>query len=85
MATLTLSIGPLTSSKAATDENAQRVLESAYALFNDDDEATNQEKLDYIVQVLIPLALIGKAQQYEERVALAEAVAGVNSDPPIFS
>jgi len=85
MAQMTLSIGPLTSSKTATDANAQRVLESAFALFHDElDEFTNQEKLDYIAQTLIPMMLTDRARQYEERQAILDAEQSVIDDPPLF-
>ena len=82
MATLSLSIGPLTSSKTVVDANAQDVLASVFAYYHpeDADEFTNQEKLDNLVQIIIPLLLIDKARQYEERAARI----ALDSDPPIF-
>ena len=85
MAELTLEIGPLTSSKIATDANAQRVLESVFALYHDEPGGyTNQQKLDYIVQVLIPQFLVGRAHQYEERQAIEDAKDDLRNDPPEF-
>ena len=82
MATLTLTIGPLTSSRETTDANAQDVLSSVFAYYHpeDADDFTNQEKLDELVQVLIPKLLLDKARQYEERAARI----ALESDPPIF-
>lgn len=85
MATLTLTIGALISDTTVTDANAQRVLASAFALFNaDPDIFTDQEKLDWIVQTLIPDLLADKARQYEEKQAFADAQANVNNDLPVF-
>lgn len=82
MATLELTISALTSSKEATDANAQDVLTSVFAYYHPHDagEFTNQEKLDELVQVIIPRLLIDKARQYEERVAMI----AIDSDPPEF-
>lgn len=82
MATLTLTIATLTSSKEATDANAQDVLTSVFAYYHPEDagEFTNQEKLDELVQVIIPRLLIDKARQYEERAAMV----AIDSDPPVF-
>lgn len=82
MATLELTIGSLTSSKEATDGNAQDVLTSVFAYYHPEDagEFTNQEKLDELVQVIIPRLLIDKARQYEERAAMV----AIDSDPPVF-
>lgn len=85
MAALTLTIGALTSDTTVTDVNAQRVLASAFALFHDEpDGFTDQGKLDWIVQTLIPDLLADKARQYEEKQAFADAQANVNNDLPIF-
>lgn len=88
MATLTLSIGPLTSTLQATDANAQRVLGGAFALFHQNEEEpktyTSKEKLDWIVRVLIPQMLVDKAAQYEEAVAIREAQKAAREDAPIL-
>lgn len=83
MATLTLKIATLTSSIDVTDANATRVLESAFALFhqNDMDEKgklvayTAKQRLDWIVEVLIPAMLSDKARQFEEQRTVREAKA----------
>ena len=81
MATLTLQIATLTSSLEVSDANATRVLESAFALFHqgETDEGGNpvvytaKQRLDYIVQTLIPQMLADKALQYDERQAIRQA------------
>ena len=96
MTTLTLKIGPLTASTTANDANAQRVLESCFALFHrrdyeDADEPvegeeptppvlktyTPQQKLNWVVRVLIPQMLVDKARQYEEAEAVRAAQAAL--------
>jgi len=98
MATLTLDIATLTSSRDATNANAQRILESAFALFHQDEWVldefgfptdvpityTAQEKLDWIVQVLIPMQLADKARQYEEMIAIHETKEALALDEPTF-
>lgn len=84
MATLSMSIGALSDSITVSDANAQRVLESAYALFHQDQEETPAaaERLEFIVHELIPTMLVDKARQYEEWVAIENAKQGVSDDPP---
>ena len=98
MATLTLTIATLTASRGATDENAQRVLESAFALFHQNEWVldefgqptdvpvvyTAQERLDWIVQVLIPMQLMDRARQYEELVAIRETKETLALDKATF-
>jgi uncharacterized protein YbaR (Trm112 family) len=81
MATLTLKISTLSSSLDVSDANAQRVLESAFALFHQDetDEEGNavtytaKQRLDWIVKTLIPQMLVDKARQYEEQQTIRDA------------
>lgn len=93
MAKLTLGIATLTASTTATDANAQRVLEACFALYHRHDYEmdaegmptdtlktyTPQQRLDWIVKVLIPEMLVDKARQFQEqqavRTAQAEAAA----------
>jgi len=98
MATLTLKIATLTSSTEATDANATRVLESAFALFHQNDWVldedgqptdvpvtyTAKQRLDWIVKTLIPQMLADKARQYEEQVAIRDAQAAAALDAPTF-
>jgi len=92
MATLTLSISVLTSSIEVGDVAAQRVLESAFALFHQDDVDengdpvvyTSKQKLDWIVQHLIPLMLQDKARQFEEQQAIKAAQVASAADAPVF-
>lgn len=84
MATLTLKIATLTSSVEAVDANASRILEACFALFHQNPELdeegnpvvvtyTPKQKLDWIVQKLIPQMLVDKARQYDEMLAIREA------------
>jgi len=83
MAELTLTVGPLTSTRIADDAKAQRVLNAVCLLYPDETEGMNsQEKLDWIVQQFIPKILSNKAWQYEEQTAIREAQDGVIADPP---
>ena len=86
MATLSLSISVLESSVTVGDVAAQRVLESAFALFHQDDETvyTSKQKLDYIVKELIPLMLQDKARQFEEQEAIKAAQVASAADAPVF-
>ena len=92
MATLSLSISVLESSIEVGDTSAQRVLESAFALFHQDDVDengdpvvyTSKQKLDWIVQHLIPLMLQDKARQHEEQVAIRAAQVASAADAPVF-
>lgn len=81
MATLTLKISTLSSSLEVSDANATRVLESAFALFHQNEvdaegnaiTYTAKQRLDWIVRTLIPQMLVDKARQYDEQVAFREA------------
>ena len=86
MATLSLSISVLESSIEVGDVAAQRVLESAFALFHPGDETvyTSKQKLDYIVKVLIPLMLQDKAKQFEEQQLIRAAQVASAADAPVF-
>ena len=91
MATLTLKIATLTSSIEVNDANATRVLESAFALFhqNEADDGnpvvyTAKQRLDWIVKVLIPQMLVDKARQFEEQRAIRDAQKTAAADTPIF-
>jgi hypothetical protein len=99
MATLTLGISVLSSRLTVPDANAQRVLETAFALFHQHEWVldkdglptdvpvtyTPQQKLDWITWVLIPQMLVDKAQQYEEMAAIRAAKQSVADDPPILT
>lgn len=96
MATLTLKISSLTGTAAFTDANALGVLLSAFQLFHQADFVldkdgnptevpktyTNQQKLDYIVQELIPMFLVEKARQYDEISKRDEIKAITERDQP---
>lgn len=78
MATLTLTIGALTSSRTVTNTRAANVLTAVFDLYHPPEDPpvtyTNQEKLDWIVQVLIPQTLTQMSRQQTERLAV-EAMA----------
>ena len=75
MATLTLTIGPLTSSRTVTNERAQAVLSAAFDLRHPEGgDYTNQQKLDWIVQQLIPQLLTQLSRQHHERTAVDVAM-----------
>ena len=92
MATLTLKIATLTSSIEVADANATRVLESAFALFhqNDIDEGgkaivyTPKQRLDWIVKVLLPQMLADKARQYDEQQTIRAAQLAASTDAAKF-
>lgn len=98
MATLTLKITTLTSSIEVADANAARVLESAFALFHQNDFVldedgnptdvlktyTPQQRLNWIVKVLVPQMLADKARQYEEQRAIRDAQKAAALDAPTF-
>jgi uncharacterized protein YbaR (Trm112 family) len=92
MATLTLKIATLTSSIEVGDANATRVLESAFALFHQNDfdvdgkaiVYTPKQRLDWIVKVLIPQMLVDKARQFEEQKTVREAKATAAASAATF-
>jgi len=97
MADLRLTIGTLTSKKTADNTRVKRVLEAVFALFHqgevdeqgqaipyDPAAYTDQQKLDYVVQDLIPQMLVDKARQYEEQQAIRQAQEDAAADAPSF-
>jgi len=84
--TLTLKIGTLTASATATDANAQRILEACFALFHQGDPVayTSQQKLTWIVKVLIPQMLVDKARQFQEQQAVRAAQAAASASAATF-
>jgi len=63
MAKLALSVGPLTSELEVSDAGATTVLLAIWEVNNPDTEATNQEKLDWIVKTFLRDALTKEASK----------------------
>jgi len=63
MAKLTLSVGPLTSEIEVSDSGATEVLSAVWEVNNPGVEATNQEKLDWIVNTFLKRALTVEASK----------------------
>lgn len=96
--TLTLKIATLTASATAPDANAQRILEACFALFHQNDfvldaegqstgvlkSYTSQQKLTWIVQVLIPQMLVDRARMWDEQQAVRAAQAAASAGAAVF-
>lgn len=81
MATLGITIGTLTSTITAINQNAANVLLNVWRIHHpgiDPSSVGNQEKLDWIVQSHIPTMLTGESRQYKEQVAVSEFIANFN-------
>ncbi|MBN2389883.1 MAG: hypothetical protein JXR84_04125 [Anaerolineae bacterium] len=74
MATLTLAIATLTASKTVDNTKATNVLLNVSMLYNPNHSSqTNQQRLDWIIETLIPQTLTQMSLRYEEQQAALDA------------
>lgn len=84
MATLTLTIATLTASRTVANARAQAVLLNVFDLHHPSGTYTNQEKLDWIVQVHIPALLTQESKQFKERATVTQFYTDFNAGEERF-